>query len=373
MLDRIIRIAALAAVALALLLGGCDPAGGLEPESDGTPIDFNASSALLRDDATKASEEPITGTAFPPSSKILVFGRRNTETPLLFDGTVVSMGSGSVWGYDDPKQWDWANDPVYYFLAVYRGRIDDPNRTYIPTPAANGNTSPFAVTVAYSYNTDVNSSQEQFDLMMAGLRRRYNDPNPTQVVGLSFEHMLAAVKVIIKNGSAEVSPTAIYLTGYHFENMVVSGQAKASFDNSGNPAFSWSNTNRLSIPIGVVSSINLTLDDATDAYSVEHFHLMIPQSHTGQLGQNYPALVIDYKVESQYGTAKSARVLLKDILQGTEDNLTDNYLTQWERGKKYVYTIKLDLDGGVIVTVTTSPWDEEINAETPGLLLPTEL
>jgi hypothetical protein len=62
--------------------------------------------------------------------------------------------------------------------------------------------------------------------------------------------------------------------------------------------------------------------------------------------------------------------LLKDIQKGTESDLTNDYLTQWERGKKYVYTIKLDLDGGVIVTVTTTPWDAEIEAETPGLLLP---
>jgi len=370
MLSRIIRIAAML-LGGSLLLGGCVRQLDLDPAREGDPISFSAGSTLLRDDATKAGEEPINGESFTEGSKFLVYGRRNTVTPLLFSGVNVTLGS-SIWSYTEeaePRQWDWSNDPVYYFLAVYRGNVNAQGRTYIPTPSNNGSASPFAVTVDYSYNTAVNSTQEQFDLMMGGKRRTYNDEYRTQPVGLQFEHMLAAVKVIIKNGSAENNPTAIYLTGYHFEHMVVSGLAKVSFDNSGDPTFSWSNTNRLSTPIGVVSSINTTLGK-NEAYEVNHFHLMIPQLHTGQNGVNYPALVIDYKVGDLNGTSKSARILLKDILKGTESELTNDHLIQWERGKKYVYTIKLDLDGGVMVTVTTTPWDAEINAETPGLLLP---
>lgn len=370
---RIIRIA-VAAGAL-FLWGGCVRKADLTPEpiSEGAIV-FHASSRLLKDDAnTKASEEPVAGSTFPLNSTIKVYGRRNTMTPLLFSGVDVSLG-GSVWSYSNSRQWDWRDEPTYDFLAVYRGNVSDQNRSYIPDPSNNGSATPFAVTVDYSYNTAVNSTQEQFDLMMGGKRRRYSDDNRSQTVGLQFEHMLAAVKVIIKNGSAEQNPTAIYLTGYHFEHMVVSGQAKVSFDNSGNPTFSWSNTNRLSTPIGVVSGINTTLGKnasyVKQVNDADHYHLMIPQLHTAQNGVNYPALVIDYNVGSSSGASKSVRILLKDILQGTEDSLTSDYLTQWERGKKYVYTIKLDLDGGVIVTVTTTQWDAEINAETPGLLLP---
>ena len=379
MLSRIIRIAAML-LGGALLLEGCVRQLDLDPAREGDPISFSAGSTLLRDDATKAGEEPINGESFTEGSKFLVYGRRNTVTPLLFSGVNVTLGS-SIWSYTEeaePRQWDWSNDPVYYFLAVYRGNVNAQGRTYIPTPSNNGSASPFAVTVDYSYNTAVNSTQEQFDLMMGGKRRTYNDEYRTQPVGLQFEHMLAAVKVILKNGSAENNPTAIYLTGYQFEHMVISGQAKVSFDNSGNPTYSWSNTNRLSTPIGVESGINQLLvkdnpeteDVHENTYESNHFHLMIPQLHTGQNGQNYPALVINYKVGSSSGASKSARILLKDIQKGTESDLTNDYLTQWERGKKYVYTIKLDLDGGVIVTVTTTPWDAEIEAETPGLLLP---
>lgn len=372
MLKSIIRIA-VAALGCTLLLAGCSLLSA--DKAPGESIRFVAGSALLRDDAsiTKADEEPVDGVSFPSSSKIQVFGRRNSETPLLFDAVDVSLG-GSVWNYSEPKQWDWQENTVYDFLAVYRGDVDAAGRTYLPVPSSNADVTPFAVTVDYSYNTASNAAQEQFDLMLAGVRRSYSEDNRTRPVAFHFEHMLAAVKIVIKNGSAESNPTPVYLTDYQFEHMVVSGLAKVSFNASGEPTYSWSNTNRLSTPIGVVSSINTSLGK-NDTYvkqvnNADHFHLMIPQMHTGQNGVNYPALVINYKAGGPDGAPKTAKIQLKDIFQGTETNLSGDYLLQWERGKKYVYTIKLDLDGGAMVTVTTTPWDTEINAETPGLLLP---
>ena len=47
---------------------------------------------------------------------------------------------------------------------------------------------------------------------------------------------------------------------------------------------------------------------------------------------------------------------------------SDNFITQWEPGKKYTYEIHIRLGGGVNVTVNVTDW-EEVIAETPGVII----
>ena len=65
-------------------------------------------------------------------------------------------------------------------------------------------------------------------------------------------------------------------------------------------------------------------------------------------------------------TPLTPSILLKDIQRTKYD--TEDPITVWEPGIRYTYHIGIRLDGGIVVRVVTTEWDE-IEAETPGLLI----
>ena len=357
-----------------LFATGCIRHGSLS--ADGSEIRFSAGTSLLRDDVPDTKFGTlISGTSFSNGSSFLVYGRRNTDA-LIFSPREVSL-SASLWGYTNPEYWEWTSSQDYYdFLGLYLGDLYDPNRASTPLPSCDTG-DPMSASVSYDPSVD------QFDLMLAGTRRTYNDPGGrTSAVALTFEHMLSAVKVKVINGSTSKSLT---LTGYHFENLVSRGTAKveATYDQQGNPTFSWINTSRLAASVG--GTANLSAAQLTELGSLgfiphnygvtqqnntldhNYYDLMIPQSHNERIGvDGWPALVLEYTPTGNSPT--TARILLKDVY--TDPELGEpTLISSWQRGKVYTYVIKPNLDGGVQIHVITSDWDPVI-AETPGLLLP---
>ena len=65
----------------------------------------------------------------------------------------------------------------------------------------------------------------------------------------------------------------------------------------------------------------------------------------------------------QGGVSSTANILLKDVKR--QDNTS---ITSWEPGVKYNYFVSMRLDGGVLVSIVTTAWDE-VEAQTPGLLI----
>ena len=370
MFNRIIRIMASAA-GCALLLAGCSLR--LDGPARTKEISFSAGASLLCDDASRTKfGVPINGTSFANGSSFLVYGRRNTD-PLIFSPTEVSLSS-SLWSYATPEYWEWTSNQDYYdFLGLYLGDMYDIDRTSIPMPSCDTG-SPLSASVAYDPSVD------QFDLMLAGTRRTYDEPGGrTSAVNMNFHHMLSAVRVSISNGSTSRSFT---LNEFYFENLVSRGTAKveASYDAQGNATYSWTGTTRLAAPIG--GTANLSLDELAvitttsfiqDTFnpgvtrSHDYWDLMIPQNHEGKIGSTgWPALVL---VFTPYGGSQTTvRILLKDIYTDPEQG-TPTLISDWEMGVKYVYLVRLNLDGGIQVHVTTTDW-EDVTAETPGLLLP---
>ena len=353
MIQRITRLAAVLTGCI-LSATGCIRQGSLD--TDREAIRFTAGSTLLRDDVPSTKfGDLVSGTTFQSGSSFLLYGRRNTDA-LIFNAREISL-SGSIWQYPNPEHWDWSSASDYYdFLALYLGDIHDVNRTSIPNPSCNTET-PMTVSVFYDPALD------QFDLMLAGKRRNYNDAEGrTSAVNMGFKHMLCAVQISVKNGS---SGKGLTFTGYHFENLISQGTASVSalYDQEGNATYAWSGTSRLTTPIGGATFSYMIAVDGT--YSTGRYDLMIPQNHEGKIGQNgYPELVIEYTPEG--GSPTSASVLLKEI---TPKNDPTHPILEWVEGYKYDYTIEINLDGGVQVHVTTTPWDT-VEAETPGLLLP---
>ncbi len=353
MQKRIIRIATALAGCI-LSATGCIREGSLDTAREA--IRFTAGSTLLRDDVPSTKFGTLVeGASFQSGSNFLLYGRRNTGA-LIFNAREISL-SGSIWQYDSPEHWEWSSSGDYYdFLALYLGDLSDAKRTGIPTPSCDTGT-PLSASVSYD------PSQDQYDLMLAGKRRAYDDPEGrTSAVHLTFKHMLCAVRVDVKNGSAEKGFT---FNSYHFENLISRGIASVSalYDQGCNATYAWSGTSRLATPIGGATSSYMI--NPGNTYGVGSYDLMIPQNHEGKLGQDgYPVLVIEYTPAG--GSATSAVVLLKEI--APEDDPAHPILG-WVEGNIYSYTIEINLDGGVQVHVTTTPWDP-VAAETPGLLLP---
>ena len=293
------------------------------------------------------------GTGFENDDQVKVYGRRN-ENDVVFNRESVTLTSSAGWIYDALRYWNWAATNDYYdFLAVYQA-------PGFSAPSCNFNSNPLTVAVPYS-------ASAQYDLMLAGTHRTYSSDEATRfgIVSLEFHHMLCAVKVRVTNKSES---KAFTFKGYHFERLVVSGIASVTAPSGAQtvPTFGWDEKSRLSTSIGgaMVPNGGYTLSPGSSQpyYEFNGFDLMIPQNHNEKISSEFPVLVLDYNVDSY---DRQARVLLKDVLTDTGASA----LPSWEMGKKYLYDISFNLDGGIQVRVTTTNW-EEVAAETPGILIP---
>lgn len=329
-----------------LFATGCIRSGALD--TDREAIRFTAGSLLLRNDApTKSTTE-----AFNTNGEsFVIFGEKVTSSGVhtpVFDGVSIShhINGGNYWDYEIHRFWNWTSQSDRYdFVAVYPSGMGTVNEN---------SASNLSVSTPYSYN-----SNDQ-DILVATYRRNGTDwNNRYNRVDLSFSHMGSAVGVIVLNNSSSAPVT---VTSIHFENLVVSADAKVSLDNYGQKVMRWTNLTpsaasvREQLSSEQLSSGGITIA-AQSSNSVVH-QIMIPQNlHT------YTAkLVLSYSVNSvPQGETKI------DLETITRSDGTP--ITSWDAGYKYTYSISMRLDGGLLVTVTTTPWDEPVEAETPGILI----
>ena len=354
MLNRIIRIIGSAACC-ALLLAGCsirldDPA-----PATGEAIGFSAGSALLLDDAkTKATTDSFVS----DDDTFAVFGEMvsSGEPNVVFNGTTVNHSyeeecgivTEDTWSYTPLKTWIWTSMSDYYdFVAVSPAGIGTTKE------AAVGNLS---VTTHYDYDNQSGSAPsggDNYDILAATHRRSGTDwERRHDRVDLVFSHMASAVAIKIINSSTSADVTLNYL---QFQNLVVSADAKVSLDNYGSTLLRWANlmpsanvVRRLSPAIAITHGNDWTSE----------FQIMIPQNLT----YYEPKLLLNYTVGGST-TSPDVEVPLNGI-----ERADGTPISSWEIGVKYTYIISMRLDGGLLVTVTTTPWDP-IEGETPGILI----
>jgi hypothetical protein len=337
MLKSIIRIAA-SALGVTLLMTGCakwlDPA----PASGNTPISFSAGSSLLRDDVTKAS--------FESGASFYVFGAKTislTHYP-VFIGQEVTY-DGNAWSYSPARFWD-PNASQYDFLAI-SGPSSASGVSCTPSSL------PLRATVTYS------PTASQYDLLAACADRTDGSITP---VDLEFHHMLSAVSVVVYNDSPTQSIT---LNSYGFKNLCT--QATLTVEQDLNtPESGW-------VSPSYDSNVVLGDDDgAVLASGGSHYptstitDYMIPQA-LNPLGSSAPTLVLNYTYQ-ETGDPEPTNVVTPIRLQDIKTLGSDEAITSWQPGVKYTYQIHIRMGGGIRVHVITTEW-EEVNAETPGLMI----
>ncbi|MBR6457476.1 MAG: fimbrillin family protein [Bacteroidales bacterium] len=363
-----------------LLSAGCSRGLDPTPESaGGGAIGFTAE-VILSGDETK-SGTLNEATAFTDGQQFRVYGRRIGEgrNTRVFgnDGTLVAYedngtpanSADDYWEYTPLSYWYWVNQSNYYdFLAVYPDP-DGAGQSERMTDGA-GNDIPGNIAVQKSYAITLNGSgvlQPGTDLLMAGTRRTgANVANRTDKVPLTFQHMLSAVKVVVSNVS---DGTDLTLNSVAFHNIIHSAKAKVTIDATGAPEFSWIDTQRRRDTVYVRTSA--TAITAGSTFDPAAYDLLIPADLTvaidGSLNPEFdqlPHLILTFTPDGGDPIEKS--IALTDVQRSRYG--TDDPLLEWEPGRKYCYNISIRLDGGVLVTVITTDW-EDIAAETPGLLI----
>ena len=337
-----------------LLWAGCTIQLNPEPETEGVAIGFQAQSLLLEDITTKGTTERFNSN----EDSFSIFGERVTATDehnMVFNGAEVKhnyvSGVQDVWFYDPARYWLWTSQSDRYdFVAVSPANVGTTNENAV------GNLS---VSTHYNYYVEGYPERgDQYDLLAATYRRYGNNwERRYETVNLSFSHMGSAVGVKVTNNSASASLT---LTSIQYKNLVVSADAKATLDSYGRTVLRWANPTPSAAAVRQISfapSTTVTPGNTYPDNANVDYQIMIPQN----LSMFGAKLILNYKVgDDDY----SSEIALSDIKRSD-----DTAITSWEIGYKYIYTIYVRMDGGLQVTVTTTPWDEPVAAETPGILI----
>ena len=199
---------------------------------------------------------------------------------------------------------------------------------------------------------------DRFDIMGASYRREASADweNRYSGVELSFSHMGSAVGVTVANNS---SSTNITVTSLYYKNLVVSGDAKVSLDNYGRTVLRWANTVPSGAKVRKLAKENPTVIGPGDDYTGE-IQIMIPQN----LSLYGAELYLTYLVGDNPTPVTSDPIALAEV-----ERADGTPITSWEIGTKYIYIVSVRLDGGLLVTVTPTPWDVPVEGETPGILI----
>ena len=354
--------------AAALWSGGCtrQPL----PERDGGEIRFGAGALQLEE--TKSSFYPLNTldqrTSFNPNDEISVYAWHQNEGQKVFDNKTVTCVDPAVdnWTYTEKKKWSWHDNDYYDFLAVTKkvgGTALAPGSVTTIAPTS-GNT--FALSVPYDPRTD------HYDLMMAGTRRRVTDADPSSVVRLDFRHMLSAVRVVFHRDSGSQK---YVVTSYGFSDLIVAANivwgwdetdkvCKVSLDDTEHSHQVHFGFDRESDAPWLDGDKFLPADYNPGNYdSADHYDLLIPQNLDST---DSPSLVVKFHddVNGAWNLYEPDPIPLKDI----KVKNTDTPITAWEPGKVYTYEVHILLNGGVLVNVITTEWDE-VEAQTPGLMI----
>ena len=327
----------------ALLLGGCVRQLDLDPAPEGESISFRAGSTLLRDDATTKS---LTESFTQNGEAFTVFGERVTASDVhstVFDGVDVTHrydGGDDYWYYTTARFWYWVSTSDRYdFVAISPSCLETVNEH-----AADN----------LSVSTHYDLTQHNYDILAATYRRRgTNWESRYNRVDLSFSHIASAVGVTVHNNSTSKDIT---LVSIEYGNLVESADAKASIDNYGNSLFRWANLTPQQTSARSRTAINSVINPGGSLS--EDYQIMIPQN----LSLYNAWLQIKYKVDDVLIEPDPIRLDSITRSNGTA-------ITSWEVGYKYNYNVSLRVDGGLLVTVTTTPWDVPVEAETPGILI----
>lgn len=261
----------------------------------------------------------------------------------VFNDVTVSTTNGSTWTYENTRFWD-KNATGYTFFAV-----SSPNTTL--TFEANGTIAATAVTFS-GENNDILLA-DQVDVAPANFT---NTP-----VNLNFKHIGSLVDLKVKK-SAELNTAnaTVAITGITLEGISDEATVAVTGYTTKVPTVAWDNLdNADNSTYGITSGyVDCTLPTnvGTAGDNLINTLVVIPQELT-----DTKILKISYKITDAAGNVNTYSNVEVKLNKFDGDDDTENgpsdFISSWEAGKHYIYTLTIDANtinfSGTITNWTT--------------------
>lgn len=272
--------------------------------------------------ASKATKAIIEGTTFPTSESFVVSAYHN-GTAAYFEGLTASYNSSiQLWETTTPEYWPLEGSLTFH--------------AYSPTGISGASIS--SAGVAFEDYAVQTASQMTTDLLYASATVDDCANHPASVP-LSFSHALSQIVFKVKAEAyyenVSLSMTSLSLSGIY---------SVGDFANS-----AWSNQESAQNYTLSSSATALTYGDGNVPNTLDVCaYLYLPQTISADARLNV-GYTISQTVSGTPYTVENPPVAIP----------LSNTVTEWQPGKKYIYTINIGLDNLITFTASTVAWDEQ--------------
>lgn len=324
-----------AAVALATV--SCSRNYDVNPSGEGTAIGFGTWAENL----TRARAAGASTFGSGDSFKVEGFKTLAGSPSTVFDDVTVSTTDGTNWTYENTRFWD-KTATSYTFFAV---SSPDTELTF----AADGKIAATAVTFS-GENNDILLA-DQVDVAPANFS---NTP-----VALTFKHIGSLVDLKVKKSAALNSASAtVAITGVTLEKIDGAGKVAVTGYTTNVPSVAWTELDG-NTTYGITSgAVDCTLPTnvGTTGDNLINTLVVIPQTL-----DDTKILKISYTITDAAGNVNTYNDVEVKLNQFDEDDDTENgpsdFISSWEAGKHYIYTLTIDANtinfSGTITDWTT--------------------
>lgn len=307
-------------------------------KSEGTAIGFGTWAETLTKARAQGSSTFVSGDSFNVEGFKTVGGANTT----VFDDVAVSY-DGTNWTYTNTRFWD-SNATSYTFFAVS-------NPTTALTFAADGTIAATAVTFAGNNN----------DILLAN-SVEVEPPYSSTPVALTFKHIGSLVDLKVKKSATlDDADATVAITAVALEKIDGAGNVAVTGYTSNVPAVAWTgldgNTTYTNAS-GVTPVATLPTDVGTTGDDLINTLVVIPQTLA-----DTKILKISYTITDAAGTVNTFTNTEIKLNQFDKTDDTDNttpFITGWEAGKHYVYTLTIDANT-INFTGSITDWDTAVN------------
>lgn len=307
-------------------------------KAEGQAIGFGTWAEQLTKARTAGNSTFVSGDTF----NVEGFKTLSGSPVTVFDDVTVSTTNGTTWTYENTRFWD-SNATGYTFFAV-----SSPNTAL--TFAADGTIAAKAVTF----------SGENNDILLAN-SVDVAPPYSSTPVALTFKHIGALVDLKVKKSAtlntanATVAITAVALEGISDEATVaVSGYT------SNVPSVDWASLgNADNSTYGITSGVvdcTLPTNVGTTGDDLINTLVVIPQTLTDAKILKISYTITDAASTVNTFTNKEIKLNLFDKTENTSNEAP--FITAWEAGKHYVYTLTIDANT-ISFTGDITDWVDE--------------
>ena len=276
--------------------------------------------------AAKPTKAIISGTTYPTSESFVVSAFHNGTAAYFEDLTATYSNSNSLWATTEAQYWPLGGS--LDFIAY--------------SPASAGLTIDATDGVTATDYTVQTTAQMTTDLCYASATVADCSNHP-DAVPLTFSHALSQIVFRVKAAAYYTTNTttvALSMTSLSLSGIYSVGDFAAGAWSNQNTAYTYTLSN---------SATSLTYDGNNDPNVIDVCaYLYLPQTISADARLNV-GYTISQTVSGTPFTVENPPVSIP----------LRNTVTEWQPGKKYIYTINIGLDNLITFTASTVAWEEK--------------